>query len=191
VVVIFGLSGSGKSTLANRIGEEFALRVIHPSGIMRDLLEGKRIDLENTRQNDGYWESEEGIKLFTERLSDDLPVDVKANEILLQEVEKGGVVIDTWSLPWLTPRGLKFHITADLEVRALRAAQRGGITYERALEVISMKDEETRHLFQRLYGFDIKLDLEVFDHTLDTNEMTAEDVFERVCLQLRAAWFQA
>jgi dephospho-CoA kinase len=59
VVVVFGLAGSGKSTLANGIGQQFGLRVIHPSGIMRDLLEKKTVDLKRTRQNDGYWETDQ------------------------------------------------------------------------------------------------------------------------------------
>jgi len=153
VVIIFGFSGSGKSTMANLVGERYSLRVVHPSGILRDLYEGKKVDIGNTRYNTGFWESEEGIELFKSRLDKEEPLDVVSDRILVEEVRKGKVVIDSWSLPWLTDTGTKIYLKADLEIRAQRVAQRSGITYERAVEVVSMKDEETRKLFKKLYGF--------------------------------------
>jgi CMP/dCMP kinase len=181
VIIIFGFSGSGKSTLANMLGERYGLRVIHPSGILRDLFEGRDVDLENTRHNIGFWESEEGIGLFRGRLDDDEPLDIVADRIMVQEVEKGGVVIDSWSLPWLTDKGTKIYLAADLEVRARRVAKRSCISYETAFEVISMKDEETRKLFKRLYGFDIKKEHAIFHCTVNTNAMNQEEVLARLC----------
>ncbi len=181
VIILFGFSGSGKSTIANLVGEKYGLRVIHPSGILRDLYEKKKVDLGNTRYNTGFWESEEGIRLFKNRLNEDEPLDVVSDRILVQEVERGNVVIDSWSLPWLTDRGIKIYLKADLEIRAQRVAMRSDISYDKALEVVSMKDEETRKLFKRLYGFDIKQDHDVFDYVVDTNKITREDVFRSVC----------
>src|SRR3989338_8439649 len=107
VIIIFGFSGSGKSTIANLVGEKYGLRVIHPSGILRDLYEKKKVDLGNTRYNTGFWESEEGVKLFESRLDEDEPLDVVSDRILVREAERGNVVIDSWSLPWLTDKGRK------------------------------------------------------------------------------------
>ena len=104
VIIIFGFSGSGKSTIANLVGEKYELRVIHPSGILRDLYEKKKVDLENTRYNTGFWESEEGIRLFKSRLDENEPLDVVSDKILVQEAERGNVVVDSWSLPWLTDK---------------------------------------------------------------------------------------
>ena len=187
VVVIFGLAGSGKSTLANGIGRHFGLRVIHPSGIMRDLMERKQVDLERTRQNDGYWESDEGARLLADRLGQATPVDVEANLMLLREVDRGDVVIDSWALPWLTDKGVKIHLLADLPVRAQRAAERAQIPYSKALELISQKDEQTRQLFQRLYGFDIMRDHHVFHHSLDTNSLSVAEVLEHCTALLRGS----
>lgn len=181
VVIIFGFSGSGKSTIANLVGEKYELRVIHPSGILRDLYEKKKVDLGNTRYNVGFWESEEGIRLFKSRLDEDEPLDVISDRILVQEVEKGNVVIDSWSLPWLTDKGRKIYLKADLEIRVQRVAMRSSISYDKALEVASMKDEETRKLFKRLYGFDIKQDHEVFDYLINSNDLNREDVFTKLC----------
>ncbi|MBU0667011.1 MAG: cytidylate kinase family protein [Nanoarchaeota archaeon] len=180
IIVLFGFSGSGKSTIANQIGSNYNLRVIHPSGILRDLYEGKTVDLENTRYNTGFWESNDGIRLFKSRLDKDIPLDVLSDRILLNEVAKGNVVIDTWSLPWLTNTGLKIYLKADLSVRAQRVSKRSNISYESALDIVNMKDDETRCLFQRIYGFDIRND-DVFDLVLDTNKISQEQVFRVVC----------
>lgn len=181
VIILFGFSGSGKSTIANLVGEKYGLRIVHPSGILRDLYEGKTVDIGNTRHNTGFWESEEGVRLFKSRLDEEEPLDVVSDRILIEEVRKGNVIIDSWSLPWLTDKGRKIYLQTDLEVRAHRVAKRSGISYERALDVVAMKDEETRNLFKRLYGFDIKQDHDVFDHVLNTNELTRDEVFRSVC----------
>lgn len=175
VVIIFGFSGSGKSIIANLISEHYGLRVIHPSGILRDLYEGKEVDIGNTRYNIGFWESPEGVELFKNRLAENEPLDLVSDRILLQEVERGNVVIDSWSLPWLTDKGTKIYLETDLEVRAQRVASRSSINYDKALDVVAMKDEETRKLFKRLYGFDIKGDHDVFDYVINTNKLNLDE----------------
>ena len=181
VIIIFGFSGSGKSTLAEAISQEYELRVVHPSGILRDLMEGKTTDVNNTNYNKGFWESQKGIALFKSRLEDEEPMDVVSDKILLQEVEKGNVVIDSWSLPWLTDKGRKIYLEASLETRAKRVSQRSQIDYEQALDVVHMKDEETRNMFKRVYGFDIQEDTQVFDYILKTDNLSKRGVFEDVC----------
>jgi len=180
VIILFGFSGSGKSTLANMIGRKTGLRVIHPSGIIRDIYEGRQVDIEKTRHNTGFWESDEGVRVFRERLEQDEPVDVRVNRILVQEVDRGELVVDSWSLPWLTEKGTKIYLAASLETRAERVAKRGGLTFERALEVVSLKDEETTKLFRRLYGFDIQKDHHVFHHVVNTEMLNEAEVFTRL-----------
>lgn len=179
VILVFGLAGSGKSSLARRLAEEFGLRKVHPSGIMRDLLEGREAVPDSSKPNEGYWETEAGAAVLRARLEEDEPVDVRVDKILLREVEKGNVVIDTWSLPWLTEKGTRIHLTAPLEVRAGRAAARAGIEKDEARLLIDKKDKDTRALFLRLYGFDILTEHDVFDCAIDTGHLTQEQVFAR------------
>mgnify|MGYP000156146311 CR=1 FL=1 len=69
----------------------------------------------------------------------------------------------------------------DATVRARRAAERAGITPEEAAVLIAKKDEDTRTLFVRLYGFDIFRDLDGrFDLTIETEGFSGDDVFGRV-----------
>lgn len=187
---MFGLAASGKSTLASRLARHLGLRIVHPSGVMRQLLAGQTVVPEESVANDGYWESPEGSRILDSRLRQSKPVDIEANDILLHEVAKGDVVIDSWSLPWLTDEGLRIHLKAPLEIRARRAAERAGITPEEAAVLIAKKDEDTRALFVRLYGFDIFTDLdERFELTVETEELSGDEVFERVLGYLsREGW---
>ncbi|MGV8087210.1 MAG: AAA family ATPase [Candidatus Woesearchaeota archaeon] len=180
-IILFGFSGSGKSTIANLISEKYNLRVIHPSGIIRDLYEKKEININHTRYNEGFWESSEGIKLFKSRLYEKEPLDIIADKILVEEITKGNVVIDSWNLPWLTTIGKRIYLKADLEIRSQRVAKRSNITYNNAINIVSMKDTETTKLFKRLYGFDIAQDHNVFDYVINTNKMTKMEVFDKIC----------
>lgn len=188
VVLIFGLGGSGKSSLARALGNALHLRVVHPSSLLRDLMLGRRPETGETRCNDGFWESPQGREWLHRRVESDCPPDLEANRILLQEVERGQVVIDSWSLPWLTRRGLRIHLQAPLEVRAQRAAARAGLSLEQARQALEEKDQDTRHLFLRHYGFDIFRDWEIFDLTLESGQLDLEELTRQSLSFVRQAW---
>jgi cytidylate kinase len=59
---------------------------------------------------------------------------------------------------------------------------RDGISVERASEVLRVKDESTRAIYKSLYGFDLGKDFSPFDLILDANELSADEVFNAVCL---------
>lgn len=180
-IILFGFSGSGKSTIANLVGKKYGLRIIHPSSILRNLCEGKIVDKKNTKHNKGFWESEKGIELFKNRLKEKEPLDIISDKILIEEIEKRNVVIDSWNLPWLTNKGIKIYLETEIKTRAKRVAKRSKIEYEKALNIVAMKDEKTKRLFKRIYGFDIKKDHKVFDFIINTNKLTKKKVFEKVC----------
>ena len=179
-IIIFGFSGSGKSTAANSVGELLGLRIIHPSSILRDIIEKKKVDTRNTMHNEGFWESREGMNMFISRLNDKVPPDVVSDRIILREAKKGNVVIDSWSLPWLAKNGIKTYLKADAATRARRVAARDNITYRNALNAIRIKDEGTRKLFKRVYGFDIRKDLQVFDSIVPTRGKGKNEVVEEI-----------
>lgn len=175
-IIIFGLSGSGKSTLANVIGNHFGLRVIHPSGVLRQLLKGQRVDPDHAPAGRGFWEHQAGVKLFKDHLKTDKPIDVVCDQIILKEARKGNIAIDSWSLPWIFNGGIRIHLKATLNERARRVAKRSRITRSSAKKIVSLKDEKTRQMFKRVYGFDIKKDHDVFDYVIRTDGLTLPEV---------------
>jgi cytidylate kinase len=179
-IIIFGLSGSGKSTLANMIAEEYKIRVVHPSGILRNLLENKEVDVRNSEYNKGFWESEKGVQVFRDRLKEKFPMDMVSDKILLTELEKGNLVMDSWSMPWLFKKGVKIYLKCSLSERSRRVSLRSKISPEESRRIVSMKDNETQKMFKRIYGFDIKKDFDVFDFILDVKFLDEKQVFEEV-----------
>lgn len=177
-VIIFGFSGSGKSTMADALGQYLGWRVVHPSSILRNLLENKKVDIKNSQAGTGFWESTAGEKLFKQRLKKSQPMDIAADKILLKELARGKTVMDSWSMPWLFKNNycLKIYLKASKKERIKRVAQRSNISLARALKIVSLKDEQTRKMYKRTRGFDIKKDLDVFDFVLDTTKLSKVSV---------------
>ncbi len=180
-IIIFGFSWSGKSVIANAIGKKYNLKTIHPSGVLRNLCEKKPIDINKTEYNTGFWESKRWVKTFNERLEEKEPLDIQATKIVLNELHKGNVVVDSRDLPRLTNNGIKIYLKADMKIRAERVARRSKISLKQSMKLLKMKYEKTRDLFKKLYNIDITKNREVFDYILETDNLTEKEVLKKVC----------
>ncbi len=180
-IIIFGFSWSGKSVITNAVGKKYNLKIVHPSGVLRNLCENKPIDINKTEYNTGFWESKKWVKLFNKRLKDEEPLDIQATKIVINELHKGNVVVDSRDLPRLTNNGIKIYLKADMKVRAQRVAKRSNISYAQSMKILKMKYDKTRELFQKLYNIDITKNREVFDYILETDNLTEKEVSKKVC----------
>src|SRR3989338_4289699 len=139
-ILICGLSGSGKSGVAEIVAKKLNLRLIHTSGILRQLFEKKieEIDLQKGLKNKGFWESNEGKKLYKQRLEGiskkEKSVDELLDEKLLKEIEKGNVVMDSWTMPWLSKKGLKVWLKTSNKVRGKRLAKRDNLSEKEVMK---------------------------------------------------------
>jgi cytidylate kinase len=167
--------------IANAIGKKYNLKTIHPSGVLRKLCEKQPIDIDKTEYNTGFWESKKGVKIFNDRLEAKEPLDIQATKIVINELYKGNVVVDSRDLPRLTNNGIKIYLKADMKIRAKRVSKRSNITYEQSMKILKMKYDKTRELFQKLYNIDITKNREVFDYILETDNLTEKEVCKKVC----------
>ncbi|MCX6795494.1 MAG: cytidylate kinase family protein [Candidatus Falkowbacteria bacterium] len=179
-IIIFGFSGSGKTTMAKRLSKNLKLRLIHPSGILRAICLGGDWKKYQKLSNRGFWENEVGRKILQARLAKDTPPDKLCDEIILKEARKSDVVIDSWSLPWIFQGGLKIYLRASLKTRANRVARRSNEEYQKTRRLVWQKDRDTRFLYQRISGFDIAKDHEVFDLIINTENLSKEEVEEKI-----------
>ncbi len=176
-IIIFGFSGSGKSTIANRLGKRLGLRVVHPSSMLRELVTGKAINRKNTKGQKGFWETKQGVGLLRSRLTEKHPPDMEIDKILFQELTKGGIVMESWNMPWLWKGGaLRVYLKCPRTARSERVAARSKLSRERAYSAVRMKDMTTRTLFKRIYHIDIQQDTEIFDLIVETKNKTVKEI---------------
>ncbi len=176
-ICLTGFTGTGKSTLARRLASHYGLRYVSGGNVLKRMIGG-----EEALRDPGWWEREGGRRAMEIRRRDPT-FDKRVDEELIRiAVEAGDVVLDSWTMAYLLDAEDKVSIflKADLGVRAERVAKRDGTSVEEAKEAILKKDEETKRLYQALYGFRLGEDLSPFDLMLDTTRLSADETFDVV-----------
>src|SRR3989337_560137 len=84
-------------------------------------------------------------------------------------------------MPGGVKAGFKIWLLASMEKRAARVAQRDRITAKQALKVLKEKEDRTKAIYKKLYGFALGEDFKPFDLVLDTDKLSAEEVFQVLC----------
>lgn len=186
VICISGLAGCGKSTLAKKIAEKYGLEYLSGG----DALKALAIEEGYKPAETGWWETDEGIRFLRRRMKD-ADFDKKVDRKLIDWVKRqGNVVLDSWTMPWLLDEGFKVWLDASRDVRAGRLAERDGIDCRKALEALVEKDEKTRSIYRKLYGFDLGNDLSPFDLILATDLLDANEVFRSLCMVIERLVFE-
>ena len=84
-------------------------------------------------------------------------------------------------MPWLIDGGFKIWLQASIEKRAARVAVRDNITIQQAFKVLKEKEVRTKAIYKELYGFELGNDFKPFDLILDTDNLSAQEVFLVLC----------
>jgi cytidylate kinase len=177
VICVCGMAGTGKSTLAKKLAEEYGLKYYSGGDALKALAreEGYK------PFKRGWWESKEGIQ-FLEKRNKDPKFDESVDKKLLEIAQQGNVVLDSWTMPWLLKIGFKIWLEASPEKRAERIAKRDGMSVDEALRALKNKEERTREIYKKLYGFNLEEDFKPFHLILDTDNLEAEEVFQVLCM---------
>jgi cytidylate kinase len=177
IICICGMAGSGKSTLAKKLAEKYGLK--YYSG--GDALKALAIEEGYKTSESGWWESEEGRR-FLEKRGKDPKFDKAVDKKLLELAKHGNVVLDSWTMPWLLKEGFKVWLEASPEKRAKRIAIRDGISVKEAFNALKNKEEQTKTIYKKLYGFSLGEDFSPFHLILDTDHLEADEVFQVLCM---------
>ncbi len=175
IICVCGLAGSGKSTVARRIARTYCLRYFSGG----DALMALALEAGYKGLDRGWWESPEGMRFLKGR-GNDVKFDKAVDGKLLEAARSGSVVLDSWTMPWLLKDGFKIWLEASSELRAARIANRDRMTREEALYALKKKEHSTRMIYRKLYHFNLGDDYEPFDLILDTEQLSAEEVFQTV-----------
>ncbi|HDI86018.1 MAG TPA: hypothetical protein ENF83_01245 [Candidatus Korarchaeota archaeon] len=184
-ICLTGFTGTGKSTLARRLAAHYGLAYVSGGNVLKRIIGG-----EEALRDPGWWEREGGKRAMELRKRDpsfDRRVD---EELIRLAMEKGDVVLDSWTMAYLLEADDKVAIflKGDLGVRAERVARRDRTSVEEAKKAIIRKDAETKRLYLSLYGFRLGEDLSPFNLVLDTTRLSADETFD-VARRFIDYWF--
>src|SRR4030065_835765 len=176
VICISGLAGTGKSTLAKKLAKKYALKYYSGGDALKALASEQGYDTSKP----GWWESPEGLK-FLELREKEAKFDQAVDQKLLEYAERGNVLLDSWTMPWLLKTGFKIWLMASLEKRVERVAKRDQLTPKEASRMLKEKEARTRAIYSKRYGFILGEDFKPFHLVLDTDNLNADDVFQVLC----------
>lgn len=185
VICVCGMAGCGKSTVARRLAEKYGFRYVSGGDALRAL--AAKLGFDSFKK--GWWESEQGAEFLRYRMKNPL-FDRRVDEELMRLARAGNVVLDSWTMPWLLKDCFKVWLRASFDVRARRVAERNGISLERAFEVLREKEERTKAIYRKLYGFRLGDDFSPFDLVLDTDVLGVDEVFEVLCVVIDNVLFR-
>jgi len=177
VVCISGMAGTGKSTVAKKLAKKYRLK--YYSG--GDALKALATEEGYNSSSRGWWESPEGLSFLRKR-EKNLKFDKAVDDKLLEYAQRGNVLLDSWTMPWLLKTGFKIWLLASMEKRAERVAKRDKITVKDAVQTLTEKEARTKAIYKKLYGFTLGEDFAPFHLVLDTDNLNMEEVFQVLCL---------
>ena len=177
IICISGLPGCGKSTVAKKLAQKYRLKYVSGGDALKELA----VEAGFKPSGEDWWETEEGRRFLNKRLEDP-DFDKRVDEKLIEAAKQGNVILDSWTMPWLFNEGFKIWLDASLEVRASRAAKRDKISLDEAKKLIMEREEKTREIYRRLYGFKLGEDFSPFHVILDTDKLDADEVFQTLCM---------
>jgi len=187
-VVISGLPASGKTTIAKLLSVKNHLDFYVGSDALRELAREQGYE----PKGEDWWDSPEGMRFLSQR-EKDKSFDKKVDKKLIHRLEKGGVVMTSWTLPWLTDKAFMVWLRASKSVRAKRMAKRDKISHKSALRIVKERDEKNFRLYKDLYGFEYGKDLTPFDLIINTDFLNINELFkilDTVIKELKNAYKQ-
>lgn len=194
-IAISGLPGSGSTTTAKILAEKLGLNYFSPGRLFKDIAMGK---FENQFYAEKFKElcTKRGLEIPSFLSTDDSTGAVnlwesdfgknpKFHEAIdeLQVVlsESGGIVIDgKLSLHMLRKANTKVWLFADIEERAKRAVKRDGIDPEKAVDIVTRRQNLERSEWHAIYGFDYAEQEKDAHIAIDTKSKTSEEVADEI-----------
>ena len=172
-IIISGPPAIGKTTIAKGLAKEFNIEYLSGGDILKELAEEQGFQT----KGDDWWDTQEGINFLDQRKKNsefDKNVDNKLKELF----SKGGIVVTSYTLPWLVKGGVKIWLDGSKENSALRMTTRDNSSKNEALEIVQKRYNENKIIYKELYGFEFGEDLSVFDKIIETDELNVEEVLK-------------
>ena len=173
-IVVSGPPAIGKTTVAKGLASEFNLQYLSGGDILKELANEQGFSSDG---ND-WWDTEEGMKFLNQR-KDNPEFDKKVDDRLKTLFQNGGVVITSYTLPWIVDGGIKIWLSGTLENSAKRMQTRDNLTEISAFDIVKKRFNENKLIYKNLYNFEFGDDLSVFDEIIQTDGLNAQQVLDK------------
>ena len=172
-IVISGPPAVGKTTVAKGLAEEFQLQYLSGGDVLKEMAKEQGF----SSDGDDWWDTDDGMKFLNQREIDS-SFDKKLDEKLTDLFNKGGMVITSYTLPWLIKDGIKIWLEGSHASSTKRMQSRDNMSSEDAYEITKERFDKNKALYKKLYDFDFGEDKSVFDVIINTDNLTAQQVID-------------
>lgn len=172
ILAIGGPPGGGKTTAADLYARTHGAVFLSGGRMFREMAGERGMDLL-------------AFSAYAERHHE---VDRQLDDMILAAVRKAAgagkdAVVDGRIQAYLLPRNgvaaFAVLVTAPVDVRAKRVADREGTSEKAALEEILAREASERARYRAIYGIDLE-DVSVFDLEIDSSEVRPEAIVRRI-----------
>ena len=125
--IISGWPAVGKTTIAENIAKNFNLKLWNGGDILKMMAFERGY---SSSLNHDWWDTEEAQSFMNTRNSDPC-FDKEVDNRLIDLVNKGNVVITSYTLPWISDSTINFWLHGSVDNRAKRMAMRDNINFNR------------------------------------------------------------
>jgi len=179
-IIISGPPAIGKTTVSKGLAKEFGMKNLSGGDVLKEMAQEQGFQT----KGDDWWDTQEGMKFLSQR-KDNYEFDKKVDQKLKNIFQKGGVVITSYTLPWLVSGGIKIWLGGSKQNSAKRMQTRDNMELSNALDIVKKRYEENKALYKTLYGFDFGEDLSVFDIIINTDGLDAQAVLDTAIQKVR------
>ena len=172
-IVISGPPAVGKTTVAKGLAEEFQLQYLSGGDVLKEMASEHGFD----SKGDDWWDTEEGMEFLNQR-EQNSEFDKKLDEKLSILFNQGGMVITSYTLPWLIKDGIRIWLEGSHESSTNRMQSRDNMSSEDAYKITKERFDKNKALYKKLYDFDFGEDKSVFDLIINTDNLTAQQVID-------------
>ena len=172
-IVISGPPAVGKTTVAKGLAEEFQLQYLSGGDVLKEMASEHGFD----SKGDDWWDTKEGMEFLTQR-EQNYEFDKKLDEKLSALFNQGGMVITSYTLPWLIKDGIRIWLEGSHESSTDRMKSRDNMSSEDAYKITKERFDKNKALYKKLYDFDFGEDKSVFDLIINTDNLTAQQVID-------------
>lgn len=174
-IVVSGPPAVGKTTLAKALASHLGARYVSGGDVLKEMASRRGYD----PSGDDWWDTADGMRFLGER-EQNHDFDLELDRRLLHMFEAGGIVVTSYTLPWLAPEGvgIKIWLDGSHTSSTRRMQNRDSLSARQAYEITRERYDKNRRLYKEIYGFDFGVDMEVFNHIIRTDDLTAEQVID-------------